>query len=230
MNLYLSSLLGIFLPIIILSILEKTIHLRIAQNELIIFTAFGYIFFTLILYWNSPFYIAKLKKIFIKHSNHKDYNEDGKLIREYSYYGQKVLDGKYIEYYPSSIIKILINYKDGLKNGKEINFNESGNIISQCKYLDNLAISGIIFKNGKKIIMTNAHLHELNKDYLEKIQLQKKANYNKFFTPTVPVEYLKELEEKDFSILSNDRVRKNGTWDDYKIIYTNNEFKLEKIT
>lgn len=100
----------------------------------------------------------------------KTYYDNGNLKSEERYvYGAKV--GKSRFYYRTGELKAEVIYKNGKKNGYSKVYYEEGDLKAEILYRNGKAISGNLYDDyGKKIEMTNAHLHTVNKGKLPKIE------------------------------------------------------------
>lgn len=100
----------------------------------------------------------------------KTYYENGNIKNDERYvYGAKA--GKSKIYHKNGELKAEIPYKNGKKNGYAKVFYEEGDLRAEILYKNGKAISGNLYdEDGKKIEMTNAHLHTVNKGKLPKIE------------------------------------------------------------
>ena len=69
----------------------------------------------------------------IKHGWYKAYNENGTLVSLQNFYEDE-LNGRLIKYYSDGQIEIIGNYKDGYKDGKWVEYHNSGNVIREYCY------------------------------------------------------------------------------------------------
>lgn len=95
-------------------------------------------------------YYKEIKGEKIYHGKYISTNNNGKIIKDYNFFNGK-LSGKQIRRFDNGNLKAIVFYKNGLKNGYEIVFNERGKKIIERKY-----------KNDK-IILEEYYYHENGK-------------------------------------------------------------------
>lgn len=94
-----------------------------------------------------------------KNGDAKTYYTNGNMKSEGQYvYGAKV--GKTKKYYENGILMAELVYKNGLKNGTTKVYYENGELKAEILFKNGKALSGDIYEeDGRKMKMTNAHLH-----------------------------------------------------------------------
>lgn len=134
-------------------------------------------------------------------------------------FNQSILDGECTTYYPDGKIKSVVNYANGIRNGKEINYFENGNIQFAGLFKDGEVTSiQVYLENGqinKEMGINQGQIHGEYKEYYENGVLGILKTYNNG-QENGPVKYY----NPDGSIAYSSNM-KNNTIDGEEVYYQN---------